>query len=220
MTYEANFYLMFINFLKDLLFPLDCQGCNQPGSWLCSSCFRGLNFNGPQINIPLLDRVYVASNYNDPLLAQLIKAYKYNFISELAPELGRFLSTYFLGQVALFPELTNLALIPIPLSKERQRWRGFNQATLLAKEVTSRTGSPLVENLVKIRRSQVQASLGAKKRQDNVAGSLVWQGEDLQGIDVMLVDDVTTTGATLSEGARALKAARARRVYALVLAKG
>lgn len=211
---------MIINFLKNLLFPIECQGCGRPDLWLCPSCFRQLEFSGPQIIIHPLDKIYIASHYQDPMLAKLIKSYKYNFVSELAHDLGLFLATYWAGQIALNRQLGYYPLLPIPLSKSRQRWRGFNQAELLAKVVAQQTGAALCYNLIKKSTKKPQASLRAVSRKKNVQKSFVWQGQSLAGKNLILVDDVVTTGATLAEAARTLKVAGANKIYALVLAKG
>jgi len=211
---------MIINFLKNLLFPIECQGCGQPDLWLCPNCFHQLNFNGPQITINPLDKIYIASSYEDALLANLIKSYKYKFVSELASDLGRFLATYWAGQIIIDRQLGNYPLLPIPLSKSRQRWRGFNQAELLAQVVARQTGAIICYDLIKKSTKQTQASLKADTRKKNVYNSFTWQGQSLVGQSLVLVDDVVTTGATLAEAARILKIAGADKIYALVLAKG
>ena len=211
---------MFIDFLKDLLFPVDCQGCGRSGAWLCPACFRRLHFNGPEMEIPSIAHTFIAGDYHDPFLAQLLKSFKYEFMPGLAADLGRYLATYWAGQLALRPNLSRLTLIPIPSAKQRERWRGYSQAQLLAQEVARRTGAPLSADLIKFRQTLLQAQLNAAARRLNLHNSFKWQGPDILGSDLVLVDDVATTGATLQEGARALKEAGARHIYALVLAKG
>ncbi|MCK4577439.1 MAG: ComF family protein [Candidatus Marinimicrobia bacterium] len=96
-------------------------------------------------------------------------------------------------------------LTPVPLHPVRKRDRGFNQALLLAKALRSRTGLPLEQRIITRRRwTRSQTGLSIEERQRNVAGSfrLIHQG---QGENVLLIDDVLTTGATASACARCLK---------------
>lgn len=214
----------------NLLFPPECLGCGQEGTYLCARCFKKLKFNGAERTAALttnlktsaLAGIFIAGDYDDPLLASLIKKLKYNFLAELSPTLGQFLTLFWQGQLALIPnnELTDATLVPIPLSKKRLRWRGFNQAALLAREMAAAFAYPLNQDLKRIKHSWPQADLNGSERLNNIADSFAWTGTNLDGRTIILIDDVATTGATLNEAARVLKAAGAGAIYGLVLAKG
>lgn len=140
------------------------------------------------------------------------------------------LEAKFRGVTSLLPPLARAAaesvegswrvevVVPIPLAPARQRRRGFNQAELIAAEVASILELPIAsDRLVRVRESAAQASLGASERATNLVGAFSARG--VGGARVLLVDDVTTTGSTLNEAARALRAAGATAVFALAVAR-
>lgn len=121
------------------------------------------------------------------------------------------------------PPLTEVDLIvPVPLHRSRERERGFNQAALLARELARSTKLPIDEHSL-VRRAHTErhrAGMDARARRDSVAGAFeVRQPKLIAGQRVLLVDDVFTTGATVSECAAALKAAGVPAVYVLTIAR-
>ena len=112
------------------------------------------------------------------------------------------------------------ALIPTPLHPRRLRSRGYNQSALLAHEIGKSLNMPVREDLLaRIRNTRPQVETQSpQERRDNVAGSFACDA-DATGLTALLIDDVATTGSTLSECAAALKRAGAVRVYALTLAR-
>lgn len=108
------------------------------------------------------------------------------------------------------------AVVPVPLHRSRRRQRGFNQATELARHL----GPPVLHALARSRRTPPQADLPAARRHGNVRGAFVIRGgTDVRGLTLVLVDDVSTTGATLDACARPLLEAGAAEVRALTAAK-
>jgi len=107
--------------------------------------------------------------------------------------------------------------VPVPLHPSRRRERGFNQAEDLARHV----GLPAVAALRRVRRTPAQADLPAAKRHGNVKGAFALnrQGDGVSNKVVVLIDDVSTTGATLDACAHVLKQAGAREVRALTAAR-
>jgi ComF family protein len=110
------------------------------------------------------------------------------------------------------------AVAAVPLHPSRRRERGYDQARMLASRVARELAIPYVPALHRVRRTQQQALLDHGAREANVAGAFACT-TSMEGGKVLLVDDVTTTGATLSEAARALKEAGAGEVIGLVFAR-
>ncbi|MFN8585710.1 MAG: ComF family protein [Dehalococcoidia bacterium] len=109
------------------------------------------------------------------------------------------------------------AVVPVPLHRGRQRQRGYNQAALIAKTVARRLDCPLAAGLLRRSRATApQAGLPAAERATNLRDA--FEAHDAVG-EVLLIDDVTTTGATFEAAARALKHAGANGVYALAIAR-
>jgi ComF family protein len=121
------------------------------------------------------------------------------------------------------PIISANLIIPVPLHPERERERGFNQALLLANELSRVSGLPLDEHAM-VRRSHTKrhrAGMDAKARRQSVAGAFAVRHADLvEGRRVLLVDDVLTTGATVSAGAQVLKESGAKEVLVLTVARG
>jgi ComF family protein len=113
------------------------------------------------------------------------------------------------------------AIVPAPHQWARRWIRGFNQADLLAREVSRRTGIPLDRRLLRTRSTPPQAGLSAAERRRNVQGAFAAaDGKTaIRGKNLIVVDDVMTTGATLEACARVLKRAGAARVAALTVAR-
>jgi ComF family protein len=111
-------------------------------------------------------------------------------------------------------------IVPIPLHPKRHQQRGYNQATLLARELGFRLGRPIdTDTLIRTKATAPQVDLNVEERQDNVRDAFACRNDDLGGKQVMLVDDVCTTGATLKSAAAALQKAGAKTVWAYTLAR-
>lgn len=220
-----NIYIAIRNFLLDLLFPLECLNCRLEGLYLCKDCFQKIKINDKNyqnelkisLRIPHLNEIYIAGRYEDPILNKLIIKYKYNFLSPLGEVLADFLIRFWKEQ-----ELNKdvFVVIPIPLSQKRRRWRGFNQAEIIAQIFSTHYHYSLNLNLKRIKHGSPQANLNEVERQKNIQSAYAWAGGNIIGKTILLIDDVTTTGATLNEAARILKKAGADKIIGLVLAKG
>ncbi|MBO9341989.1 MAG: ComF family protein [Roseiflexus sp.] len=204
-----------IDYVLSLLLPDRCVGCGQLGALLCDACRRRLAvYDGDLPRVAdQLTGVQVAYVFDGPL-RQAVHQLKYRSQQRMARPLGALLADHLRAH-----PLPCDALIPVPLHSHRLTERGFNQAELLAREVASATGLPLIVGpLVRIRATRQQALLDTPSRIENVANAFVWRGPPPPAC-VALVDDVLTTGATVNACALALRAGGARDVYALALAR-
>jgi ComF family protein len=124
----------------------------------------------------------------------------------------------------IFSETTDSTpdiIIPVPLHSKRLRQRGFNQAILIGELVSKKLQIPLARHLLKrIRWTEPQVTLSADKREANVRGAFsITPGADIKGKRVMLLDDVMTTGSTVSECSKVLKRAGAAGVVVVTAAR-
>jgi len=159
---------------------------------------------------PHYDAVTAVYVYDFPVDA-LIRAYKYGGELRLVRALG--------NAMAAAADRTADALIPMPLSGQRVRERGYNQALELARHIGSRRGIPVLTHACRrVIDTPAQALLPWRERARNVRGAFVCD-MDLTGLRVAVVDDVMTTGATLNELARNLKHAGAAEVHGWVAAR-
>lgn len=184
------------SFVLDLLFPVYCLGCKKAGQWLCDNC---------------LDSIQDYS-YKNKLLKNAIHVFKYKFVKDLAKPLSKI----------LIKKLRNKNfdyIIPVPLHSKRLRWRGFNQAGLLAKHVGAYCNTPLLTNiLIKTRKTKPQVEFSEEQRKQNIKNSFKCL-VSLVNKRILLIDDVETTGSTLQEAKKELLQAGAKQVYCLTLAK-
>lgn len=162
---------------------------------------------------PVFDRARAAINY-DEVSSKLILDFKHGGRTDGL--------TFFAAQMARAGRdlLAGCdVLIPVPLHKKRLQARRFNQAALLARALSRRTGRPYTTDvLIRTKHTPPQGSNRAPARRKNVAGAFkILQGETLKGRHIVLIDDVYTTGATLNACARVLKRAGARQIDALSL---
>jgi ComF family protein len=203
----------------DLLYPPRCGGCDRRGTLLCEDCYS-------QVEVPYLDArvegieaVGSAGTLKGPL-REAIHKLKYQGDAPLAKPLARLLSEA-LSHDDPWAALDGNppVIMPVPLHRRKERARGYNQSLLLARQLAGITGWPMQDGLVRVKETQPQVGLSAEARQRNVAGAFVWEGDNLTNSPVLLVDDVCTTGATLSQCAAALKAAGVGQIFAVTVAK-
>lgn len=221
----------------DLFFPKRCIGCNIFDTWLCDACHarlplvteqkcpvcvRVITPEGTvclpclQSEHPAISGVFVVSLYNDQLLKTIIHHFKYRFIRDLGAPLAVLAAQGIKHATLPAPDI----MIPVPLHPRRLRWRGFNQAHELIQQLDLTIPIDTTTLLRKrFTTSQVKKK-SRKKRQENLAGAfIVTDKSAITGKNILLVDDVVTTGTTLEECAKALKSAGASTVTALVLAR-
>lgn len=144
----------------------------------------------------------------DDISSKIVKRFKYNGKKYYAENIAKLMAEN--GEY--FENIDYLTFVPI--GKERRRERGFNQAEEIAKVLSEIKSIPVVEFLEKTGSEKHQAGLSQKDRQKNLSGTIVLNEDNknlLKGKNILIIDDVFTTGATLSECARVLKSQRANK---------
>jgi ComF family protein len=226
----------------DLLFPPRCVICHRLGAWFCAACIQEVELIQPPVchrcglplpssgpdpgtrrlcnrcqNTPLILDAQHACAYHGGPLRQAIHEFKYRDLRSLAVPLGRLMAERW-AVLALQPDFDSI--VPVPLHPRRQRQRGYNQSALLAQELGSCLQKPVVQDvLARIRATVPQVGLNPVERQNNVQGAFRCTSSALSGMQVLLVDDVYTTGSTLESACLALREAGVTSVQAYTLAR-
>ncbi|MFQ5852473.1 MAG: double zinc ribbon domain-containing protein [Candidatus Binatia bacterium] len=151
-------------------------------------------------------------------LRQVVQQFKYGRRVALGRPLGRLMAQ---GCYGFFPGSSLACIIPVPLHPKRLRWRGFNQAVILGREVSRLWQIPMDPFiLLRSRETQPQTQLPEEDRRNNVRGAFSVDPEkSVRGKAVLLLDDVYTSGATVNECSRALIHSGAKEVHVLTLAR-
>ena len=232
-----------------MIFPRFCLGCKtelKSGSNLvCASCIKNVNLiRGIHCHVcglrtdrgsshsrrcrkkTALKGLFAAGHYQDPILREMIHAFKYHSIEALKKPLAELVNAYIqkelLTNQPIVYKLKDCVLAPVPLTLRRKINRGFNQSELLALEIAKYLDAPVMNLLKRKKFTDPQAEIsGWQKRKENISGAFALNTKSLNiPKKVILVDDVSTSGATLEEAARILKQAGVKEIYGLVIAKG
>jgi competence protein ComFC len=228
------------SFVLDTLFPPLCLSCGNHlvGKFitpLCAVCESSIAFfdalSCPVCRARLADGVKICHNksdyilaaatpYQNPVIQKLIWQLKYGRHQPAAEALGELLAKYLTGlQIAT---LTDFIIIPVPLHPSRQRHRGFNQSAVIGQALSKRLAIPTLESvLIKTKVTQPQTELRSwDERRKNLSDC--FKLTDLSQItdkNIFLLDDVSTSGATLTACAEVLKSAHPKKIIGLVVAR-
>lgn len=196
--------------LWDALFPRVCVSCKQEGKLLCEGCRADLVVDGPPFA------------YANPIIRQLVCAWKYDGDGEALRVLCGFLHGR-LESLRLHVRAMNVdAIVPMPLSLWKERWRGFHQTKQLAHMLGAMLALPVCDALERKHGWRAQASMAREHRKGSLKkGKVMWvrDGVELPKA-VLLIDDVETTGATLDVAEAALREAGVETVVRWTLARG
>lgn len=230
----------------DILFPPICLNCRKTLTnkkedccWkekiVCNQCLDSVKINTSffcpicRARLPENKKIChynaryflaAAGNYDDPTLQNLIHYFKYKHFQKLASVLANLMISHLNILNSKF-YILNSIIIPIPLHPNRKRQRGFNQAQLLAETIACHFKLPLINELKRIKDNKPQAKTkNFEERERNILNCFeIKNPEMIQGKNIILIDDVFTSGATINEAAKILKENGAKKIIALVLAK-
>ncbi len=223
----------------DWVFPQTCAHCREdlPKRWegpLCSSCLKELKPSEPPFCLRCAEpvpstrshcracstRLFACRQVRAAFLYKgalpgVVHSFKYRGRLGAARAAGRWMAR----ALPRFPELSGFdALVPVPLHPRRLAERGYNQAGLLATELSAAAGLPVLELLERRKPTAPQWSLDRDARRENLAGAFV-AGAAAKGLKLLLIDDVCTSGSSLEGCAKALQGAGAASVSGYVLAR-
>ena len=193
-----------------LVLPVVCAGCDEPDIALCEAC--GIRLRPRVTRSPLGTSVWSGLAF-EGVPARVVRALKEDGRTGLARDLAPALRAAVEAALAAGGSSRGpVVLVPIPTSRAAYRRRGYRVVELVAR----RARLPVARLLVTFRATADQRALGRAGRRSNVAGSL--RARDAQGRTVVVIDDVVTTGATLEEAVRALRAGGAEVLGAATIA--
>ena len=231
--------MRFLNNILDIIFPRRCLSCRESGFDLCMVCLADF----PPAERESAKWIFPFFDYRHPPIKKALWLLKYKDKKRLANVFAHIMRGRILEELSELSVMENFRepmLIPIPLAPKRLRERGYNQTELICRElikiqhlapplallsVTRREGGgevfTLITNvLIKPKDTEHQARIKNRQvRLQNVVGSFVVKKPELiKGKNIILIDDITTTGATLTEARKILKSSGARKVIAFTIA--
>ena len=230
-----------MNFLVELLFPRRCPICDKPvdkmGRYVCKKCQDNIKYietpyclkcgkslkeeneeccEDCKNSAHIFDRGRALYEYDS--IKEAVYRFKYENRVEYADFFGKQLANKLGEEIKSWKADV---IVPVPLHKEREKKRGYNQATLIARALGRELGIPVEEELVyRIKSTVPQKELKGKERQNNLKNAFKIGRNDVKLKTIIVVDDVYTTGATMNEMAHCLKNVGIHRVYCISLAVG
>ena len=197
-----------------------CMACkdeiqNSSNPYLCPKCMATLPI------MPEIQTTHFSPFVYQEPIRNMILQLKYNSNGNIAKALAPYLVAVFLKEIK--PKITKAPIIvPVPLHRSRQRERGYNQSELIAQEITTYLKFPVINNLIsRIKKTNIQKHMDTETRMKNMRGAFEITPNttvSLTNHDILLVDDVYTTGATTNECAAVLRANGAQNIYILTIA--
>lgn len=231
-----------LSFIVSILYPKRCVRCKKHGDYICDNCLSTISFLNSQLCAVCqkgsidglthpkcvtrlsIDGIISSIAYRG-IVKKLIYQFKYPpYLSDLKSVLGKLLYEGLIQEEAFnaFVLRKNVWVVSVPLHTAREKKRGYNQSELLGKELSASIKKPFVKGLL-IRKIQTKPQFELKRgeRVKNILGAFQLNPKfknNLKGANIIIVDDITTTGATLRECAKVLKANGVKKVLGVTLA--
>jgi len=224
-----------IGIFDKIFFPKLCVMCGKYGGYLCFECANSIRYiksslcpSCGRLTIQsrfcrkcrrkgdiYLDSIIIGARYDIGPVKKLIYECKYQGISEIT----HLLAEIIIQGSSIYPPPDSI-ITYVPLSRQRQNMRGFNQSALIADSVASHFHLPVISLLKRTRNTLPQAQLNKSKRLENIKNAFTCHTDrSVADKIIYIIDDVTTTHMTLNECAKMLKLAGAKKVIGLVVAK-
>jgi ComF family protein len=197
--------------LLDLLFPKKCLECGKEGRYICDECFK-------KVSPARCDNSNYAIFKYEGVIRKAIISLKYKFAYDLADELV----DACIQRLKTSRQLLNAVLIPIPLHKHRENWRGFNQTEIIGEKLAKAMNWKYASNLlVRSKNTLPQVGLKGSVRRSNLSGVFAVNPNFVlsTNFSVLLFDDVYTTGSTINEAKKVLTEAGFKNIKSLTIAR-
>jgi len=212
-----------VNWILDVLFPESCIGCHKKGLILCPNCILTIRRAERETSSGII----AAYDYRDPLIKRVIWNLKYYHYRHLGQKLGEMLYEALIEEVADMRILTKgqpIYIIPVPLSRTRRKMRGYNQAEIIARgfcEYGEKGVFELQKNIIvkKVDTLPQARITNRTTRLRNIHNAFEITNPNLiKGKNIIIIDDVTTTGGTITEIIKLLKNSGAKKVIGFAVA--
>ncbi len=220
--------------ILDVLFPKYCVNCRAFGEYICPNCFSLISFEtvsicsmcgNPTINSlthPVcktrndIDGIFCGVLYRGIIKKLVYKSKYHPYVSDLTKVMGNLLIESLIQQEAFTTILQQARpiIVPIPLSYKKEQKRGYNQSILLAKQLAENFKLPRSNILIRTKETKPQFGLNREERQKNMLGAFALKQKPYFK-QVMVLDDILTTGATLKEAAKVLKRNGVEKVWGI-----
>lgn len=222
----------------DFIFPKKCVSCKKFGEYLCDTCFSLLSydvivpcvycqkksFDGHThpgcLSVKGLDGAFAAVRYNKPI-KKLVRSFKYK---PYLKDLKKYISDLFIEGIIQNEDFMRVIkkqtiIVPVPQYRAKLKNRGYNHADLLADNLAKYFGTEKLEIIERIRETSSQFGLSLSERRLNLKSAFK-VNKEVRYDQVILIDDIVTTGSTFIECTKVLKKSGVRRVYGLAFAHG
>ena len=199
--------------ILNLFFPKKCLQCGVVGVYICDSCLKKVSPGR------LVQNHYSIFKY-EGVIRKAILALKYKYATDIVHELSKICATKLKRQKII--KSKSITLVPIPLHKKREKQRGFNQVGLIGKEISKQMNWKYMPDLlVRSKPTTPQASLKGSARQTNLTGAFKFNPKHTKNTthNILLFDDVYTTGSTLKEALKVLREEGYKNIKTLAVAR-
>jgi len=240
---DVNNLIKIKGLILDILYPKLCVNCGKEGFYLCEDCLSLIEILDKQYcpfcfpaktvidgktcptcqKTHYLNGLYFACSYENPIIKKLIAEFKYEpYIKDYAELLAFFLISHLANLNKTFSDFEEFIIIPVPLFIKKQKIRGYNQAEEIGKKISEILKIQILSNvLIKTKLTISQTELKKEERMENIKNAFKIKNESLiKNKNIILIDDVFTSGGTMDECAKVLKQNGAQKVWGMAIARG